>query len=88
VGHADGLSRKLGNKKGYVRINNQKAAIIGNVCMDMIMVDVTEIDCKEGDDVVIFNSQKMIQDIANASETIPYETLTAISQRVQKKIKE
>ena len=88
VGHADGLSRKLGNKKGYVRINNQKAAIIGNVCMDMIMVDVTEIDCKEGDNVVIFNTQEMIQNIANASETIPYETLTAISQRVKKTLKE
>ncbi|APZ46165.1 alanine racemase [Polaribacter reichenbachii] len=84
VGHADGLSRKLGNKKGYVLINNQKAKIIGNVCMDMIMVDVTKIDCKEGDEVIIFNNQKMIQHIADVSETIVYETLTAISQRVKK----
>ena len=88
VGHADGLSRKLGNKKGYLRINNQKAAIIGNVCMDMIMVDITEIDCKEGDEVIIFNTQEMIQNISNTSETIPYETLTAISQRVKKILKE
>jgi len=88
VGHADGLSRKLGNKKGYLRINNQKAAIIGNVCMDMIMVDITEIDCKEGDEVIIFNTQEMIQNISNTSETIPYETLTAISQRVKKTLKE
>ncbi|RCS27747.1 alanine racemase [Polaribacter sp. WD7] len=84
VGHADGLSRKLGNKKGYVLINNKKAKIIGNICMDMIMVDVTKIDCKEGDEVIIFNNQEMLEAIANASETIVYETLTAISQRVKK----
>jgi alanine racemase len=87
VGHADGLSRRLGNKKGYVLINNQKAKIIGNVCMDMIMVDITKIDCKEGDEVIVFNSQEMIQHIADVSETIPYETLTAISQRVKKMLK-
>ena len=57
VGHADGLSRKLGNKKGFVLINNQKAEIVGNVCMDMIMVNVTKINCKEGDEVILFNSQ-------------------------------
>ena len=84
IGHADGLSRRLGNKKGYVLINNQKAYIIGNVCMDMIMVDITKIDCAEGDEVIIFNNQEMIQHIADVSETIPYETLTAISQRVKK----
>ena len=87
VGHADGLSRRLGNKKGYVLINNKKAKIIGNVCMDMIMVNVTKIDCKEGDEVIIFNNQEMIQNIANVSETIVYETLTAISQRVKKMLK-
>ena len=87
IGHADGLSRRLGNKEGYVLINNHKAPIIGNVCMDMIMVNVTKIDCKEGDEVIIFNSQQMIQDIADVSETIVYETLTAISQRVNKTLK-
>jgi alanine racemase len=84
IGHADGLSRRLGNKNSFVVINNQKAKIIGNVCMDMIMVDVTKIDCKEGDEVIVFNNQEMIQQIADVSETIPYETLTAISQRVKK----
>jgi alanine racemase len=84
MGHADGLSRRLGNKNGYVFINNKKAPIIGNVCMDMIMVDITKIDCKEGDEVIIFNSQEMIQHIADISETIPYETLTGISHRIQK----
>ncbi len=87
IGHADGLSRKIGNKKGYVIINNQKAPIIGNVCMDMIMVDITKIDCSEGDAVIIFNNQQMIEHMANVSETIVYETLTAISQRVKKVLK-
>ena len=88
IGHADGISRKLGNKKGYVLINNEKAKIIGNVCMDMIMVDITNINCKEGDEVIIFNSQEMIQNITDIAETIPYEILTAISQRVKKMLKE
>mgnify|MGYP005995879339 CR=1 FL=1 len=87
VGHADGISRKLGNKNYAVLVNNQPAKIIGNVCMDMMMVDVTNIDCNEGDEIIIFNSQKMIQEIANNSETIPYETLTAISQRVKRLLK-
>jgi len=87
IGHADGISRRLGNKKGHVLINNKKVPIIGNVCMDMIMVDVTKIECKEGDKVIIFNNQEMIQNIANISETIVYETLTAISQRVKKTLK-
>lgn len=88
IGHADGFSRKLGNKKGFVLINNQKAPIIGNVCMDMIMVNVTKIACNEGDEVIIFNNQEMIQNIATISETIVYETLTAISPRVNKTLKE
>ncbi len=84
VGHADGISRKLGSGKGYVTIQGKKAPIAGNVCMDMIMVDITEIDCKEGDLVYIFQSQEDILHIANASETISYEILTAISQRVSR----
>ncbi|MFY0603006.1 MAG: alanine racemase [Flavobacteriaceae bacterium] len=87
IGHADGISRKLGNGKGYVTIRGEKAPIIGNVCMDMIMVDITKIDCKEGDEVIVFNSQKTIEHFANVSETISYEILTAISQRVQRVFK-
>jgi alanine racemase len=87
IGHADGLSRRLGNKKGFVIINDQKAKIIGNVCMDVILVDVTKIDCKEGDEVIIFNNQKTIKHISDTSETIVYETLTAISQRIKKILK-
>lgn len=88
IGHADGISRKLGNQKGSVLIQNQKAKIIGNVCMDMIMVDVTKIECTEGDEVTVFNSQQMIQEIADIATTIPYETLTGISQRVHKIFKQ
>ncbi len=84
VGHADGISRKLGNENGYVLINNQKAPIIGNVCMDMMMVDITKIDCSEGDEIIIFNSQKIVKEMASVCETIPYEILTAISQRVKR----
>ena len=58
IGHADGIHRSLGNLNGYVTINNQKAAIIGNVCMDMIMVDITSINCSEGDEVVLLTHNK------------------------------
>ena len=87
IGHADGISRKLGNHNYAILVNNEKAPIIGNVCMDMIMVDVTHINCKEGDEVILFNSQKMINEMATTSETISYEILTAISQRVKRLLK-
>ena len=87
IGHADGIHRALGNGKGYVTINNKKAPIVGNVCMDMIMVNITDIDCKEGDEVIIFNSQKNINDLAEKAGTISYEILTAISQRVNRVVK-
>lgn len=87
IGHADGISRKLGNGKGHVLINNQKAWMVGNICMDMIMVDVTKITCVEGDEVILYNNQKMIEDIANFCKTIPYEILTASSHRIKKVIK-
>jgi len=86
VGHADGISRKLGNKKYSVLINNKKAPIIGNVCMDMIMVDVSNIDCKESDEVIVFNSQEMVNEMAQKSETISYEILTAIYQRIKRRL--
>ena len=87
IGHADGISRKLGNGNGYITINNQKAPIVGNVCMDMIMVDISTIDCKEGDAVYIFKTQEDILHMADKSDTISYEILTAISQRVKKLLK-
>ena len=84
IGHADGLSRRLGNKKGYVLINNQKAPIIGNVCMDMIMVDVTTISCKEGDEVIVFGPLHSAEKLAESINSISYEILTSVSQRVKR----
>ena len=84
IGHADGVSRSLGNGNGYVTINKQKVAILGNVCMDMIMVNITDITCKVGDEVVVFDNQQTVEFMAKHSKTIPYETLTAISQRVRR----
>lgn len=87
IGHADGIHRKLGNSVGYVTINNKKAPIIGNVCMDMIMVDITSIDCNVGDEVIIFDNQKTLNDLALKTNTISYELITAISQRVNREIR-
>ena len=84
VGHADGISRKLGNGVGFVYINDCKAPIVGNVCMDMIMVNVTDITCKEGDEVEVYKNQKHVEQLADAIETIPYELLAAISQRIKR----
>lgn len=84
IGYADGLSRKNGNRQGSVLINGHRAPIIGNVCMDMCMVDVSGIPCKEGDDVVIFGEGYPIEEFAKNSETISYEVLTNVSARVKR----
>jgi alanine racemase len=84
IGHADGITRQYGNGKGFVFINGQKAQIIGNVCMDMIMIDVTNMNCKEGDEVVIFDRNHSAEKLATAVNTISYELITAISQRVKR----
>ena len=84
IGYADGISRQLGNQVGYVTIKNKKAPIIGSVCMDMLMVDVSQIDCKEGNEVIIFGKNPTVIEIAKLLKTIPYEVLTSISQRVKR----
>ncbi|TDW49917.1 UDP-N-acetylmuramoyl-tripeptide--D-alanyl-D-alanine ligase [Flavobacterium sp. 270] len=84
IGYADGISRLWGNQVGYVLIKNQKAYIVGSVCMDMLMVDVSEIDCKEGDSVIIFGESPTVIEMAVALKTIPYEIMTSISQRVKR----
>ncbi|TDD94536.1 bifunctional UDP-N-acetylmuramoyl-tripeptide:D-alanyl-D-alanine ligase/alanine racemase [Flavobacterium cellulosilyticum] len=84
IGYADGISRAWGNGLGFVTINNQKAIIIGSICMDMLMVDCTKIDCKEGDEVIIFGKIPTVNEIAKKLNTIPYEILTSISQRVKR----
>ncbi len=86
IGHADGIDRRLGKEKGYVTINNQKAPILGNVCMDIIMVDVTEITCQEGDQVIVFDNQETVEDIATITDTISYEVITGIGQRIKRVI--
>ena len=82
IGHADGIGRQYG--KGYVTINNKKAPIIGNVCMDMIMVDVSNINCKEGDEVIVFDNKNTAENLAESANTISYELITSISQRVKR----
>ena len=84
IGYADGIRRAWGNEKGFVLIHNQKATILGNICMDMLMVDVTSIPCKERDEVIIFGENPHVQEIASVCDTIPYEILTSISQRVKR----
>ena len=84
IGYADGIRRAWGNERGYVTINNQKATILGNVCMDMLMVDVTNISCNERDEVIIFGENPHVTEIATVCNTIPYEILTSISQRVKR----
>lgn len=84
IGHADGIGRQYGNGKGFVTIHGKPAYIIGNVCMDMIMVNVTDIDCKEGDEVIIFGKKPNASEFAERANTISYEILTAISQRVKR----
>lgn len=84
IGHADGISRAFGNGKGWVTIHGKKAPIAGNVCMDMIMVDITGIDCEEGDEVVVFGKNPTAGELAASIGSIPYELLTAISQRIKR----
>lgn len=84
IGYADGIRRSYGNGKGYVLVNNQKAFIAGTICMDMLMIDVTNIDVKVGDEVIVFGNDLRITEVAKLWETIPYEVMTAISQRVKR----
>ncbi|WP_452230485.1 alanine racemase [Lacinutrix sp. MEBiC02404] len=84
IGHADGIGRQYGNGVGFVTINDQKAPIVGNVCMDMIMVDVTNLNCNEGDEVIVFGKHPTAEILANKTNSISYELLTSISQRVKR----
>lgn len=84
IGYADGLNRRLGNGNFYCLVNGQKAYYIGNICMDVCMIDVTDIDCREGDKVIIFGDDLPITTIADRLETISYEVLTNVSGRVKR----
>ena len=84
IGYADGLNRHLGNRKGYCLVNGKKAEYVGNICMDVCMIDVTGIDCKEGDSVEIFGNNLPITELSERLDTIPYEMLTGVSNRVKR----
>ncbi|WP_306352093.1 bifunctional UDP-N-acetylmuramoyl-tripeptide:D-alanyl-D-alanine ligase/alanine racemase [Flavobacterium sp. '19STA2R22 D10 B1'] len=84
IGYADGIPRSWGNEKGYVMIHNQKAEIIGNISMDMMVVDISTIDCQESDTVIVFGTTPRVTEIAETVGTIPYEILTSISHRVKR----
>ena len=84
IGYADGYDRRFSNGKGFVLIHGKKAPIIGNVCMDMCMVDISEIDTKEGDEVLIYGPGISLKELATNIGTIPYELLTNISSRVKR----
>lgn len=85
VGYADGIPRLVGNERGFVWLkNNKKVPIVGNVCMDMMMVDLGNLAVKEGDDVILFNSIQKLNTFAKYSQTIVYEVLTSISRRVKR----
>jgi Alr-MurF fusion protein len=84
IGYADGISRHWGNSLGFVMIHHKKATIVGSICMDMLMVDVSEIDCLEGDSVIIFGENPTVNYMAEKLQTISYEILTSISQRVKR----
>lgn len=84
IGYADGLDRRLGNGHGHCVVNGRRAPYLGNICMDVCMIDVTDIACREGDKAVIFGKDLPITELSNILDTIPYEVLTGISERVKR----
>ena len=84
IGYADGLNRHLGNRHCYCLVKGQKAEYVGNICMDVAMIDVTDIPCVEGDQVEIFGENLPVTVLSDTLETIPYEVLTGVSNRVKR----
>ena len=84
VGYADGLNRRLGNGNGSLYVGGRKVPIVGNISMDMCTIDITGMDVKEGDEVIIFGKELPVQEMASALGTIPYEVFTSVSQRVKR----
>lgn len=84
IGYADGFDRGFGKGVGKVLVNGVSCQVVGNVCMDMTMIDVTEATCEEGDEVIIFNKDLSIKELAKTIDTIPYEILTGVSERVKR----
>ncbi len=84
IGYADGLNRHLGRGNGYCLVNGKKAPYVGNICMDVCMIDVTDIPCKEGDTAVIFGKELPVTVLSDILDTIPYEVLTGVGRRVKR----
>jgi len=84
IGYADGYDRRLGNGVGKVLVNGKLAPVVGNVCMDICMIDITDIPAKEGDTVILFGQGNSINELAKSLQTIAYEVLTGISRRVKR----
>ena len=84
IGYADGLNRRLGNRNCYCLVNGKRAYYMGNICMDVALIDVTGIDCEEGDSVEIFGDHLPVTVLSDAMGTIPYEVLTTVSNRVKR----
>ena len=84
IGYADGLDRRLGNRHCHCLVNGQRAEYVGNICMDVALIDVTDIPCKEGDRVEIFGRGLPVTVLSDAMQTIPYEVLTSVSNRVKR----
>ena len=88
IGHADGFSRQYGHGKGWVMINEQKAPVVGNVCMDMVMVEIGDISCNEGTEVVIIGAGIRADKLAESAGTISYELLSSLGSRIPRVIKD
>lgn len=84
IGYADGLNRHLGNRNGYCLVGGKPAPYMGNICMDVCMIDVTDIPCQEGDTVEIFGDNLPVTILSDRLDTIPYEVLTSVSNRVKR----
>ena len=84
IGYADGLRRDLGHREVSFQIRNKEAPVLGNLCMDMCMVDLTGIEAEEGDEVIIFGDEKPVSGFAAHLNTIPYEVLAGLSQRIKR----
>ena len=87
IGHADGYSRQYGHGKGWVLVNGKKANVIGNVCMDMVMVDIGEIPCDEESEVVMIGSGIRADELAENAGTISYELLSSLGNRIPRVLK-
>ena len=84
IGYADGLDRHLGNGRAYCLVNGRKAYYAGNICMDVCMIDVTDIDCREGDQVEVFGKNLRVDVLSDILDTIPYEVISTVSARVKR----